>query len=92
MPDRVQKYNPKSLTIAFLVSLMLPVVVLACTEKNPVWVTLTGILLPLGSYMIFSLLSRRSGRMVWVGFIFVFFSVFQIVLSYLFGNSQPICF
>lgn len=87
MPNRVQKYNPKSLTIAFLVSLMLPVVVLACTEKNPVWVTITGILLPLGSYMIFSLLSRRSGRMVWVGFIFVFFSVFQIVLSYLFGNS-----
>lgn len=87
MSGMMKKYNAKGLTIAFLLSLMMPVVILAYTERNPLWVTLSGILLPLGSYMIFTLLSRRSGAMVWVGFIFVFFSAFQMVLSYLFGNS-----
>lgn len=87
MSQREKKHNPKALSIAFLLSLMLPVLILAYTEKNPFWVTVSGILLPLGSYTLFTFLSRRSGRMILWGFIFVFFSAFQIVLSYLFGNS-----
>ena len=87
MSERVKKYNTKALTVAFLLSLMLPVVILAYTEQNPLWTTVSGILLPLGLYTLFVSLSSRAGRMVWWGFIFVFFSAFQIVLSYLFGNS-----
>ena len=73
--------------LIFIWSLMLPVLVLAYTEHNPFWVTLSCILLPGGFYTIFASLSERSGRMVWLGFVFIFFSAFQLVLSYLFGNS-----
>ena len=82
-----RRYSATLLAVWFVVSLMLPVGVLAYTEKNPFGATLAGILLPLGFYAMFAALSRRSGRMVWAGFVFVFFSAFQLVLSYLFGNS-----
>ncbi len=81
------RYNPVRLAVAFVASLMLPVFILAYTEKNPLWTTVACILLPMGVYTAFAALARRSGRMVWWGFIFIFFSAFQIVLSYLFGNS-----
>ena len=80
-------YSATILTLWLVVSLMLPVFVLAYTEKNPLWITISGILLPLGFYTIFAAMSRRSGRMVWAGLVFIFFSAFQIVISYLFGNS-----
>lgn len=82
-----KRFNPLLPAVWFVVSLMLPVVLLAFTEKNPLWTTVAGLLLPLGFYLLFVSLSRRSGRMVWVGFIFIFLSAFQIVLLYLFGNS-----
>lgn len=75
------------LTTVFIIALMLPILILAYTEKNPLWATLSGILLPCGAYAIFATLSRYSGRMVWCGFLFIFISAFQIVLLYLFGNS-----
>ena len=80
-------YSATMLALWLVVSLMLPVFVLAYTEKNPLWITISGILLPLGFYVIFAAISRRSGRMVWAGLVFIFFSAFQIVISYLFGNS-----
>ena len=80
-------HNPKALAAAYITALMLPVLILAYTEKNPLWVTLAGILLPLGAYTAFAALARRSGVMVWCGVVFIFLSAFQIVLSYLFGNS-----
>lgn len=80
-------HNPKALAAAYITALMLPVLILAYTEKNPLWETLAGILLPLGAYTAFAALARRSGVMVWCGVVFIFLSAFQIVLSYLFGNS-----
>ena len=84
---RKNRYSAQRLSIAFLAALMLPVLILAFIEKQPFGVTIVGILLPLGFYSLFATLSRRSGRMVWLGLIFVFFSAFQIVISYLFGES-----
>ena len=81
------KYNPTALAAAYIAALMLPVAILAYTEGNPLWATVAGILLPLGAYTVFAALARRSGVMVWCGFLFIFLSAFQIVLSYLFGNS-----
>ena len=81
------KYNATRLTIYFIASLMLPIFILTYTEQNPPWVSLAGILLPLGAYTLFASLSRYSGRVVWLGIVFIYFSAFQIVLSYLFGNS-----
>ena len=81
------KHNAAVLAAAYVAALMLPVAVLAYTEKNPLWATVAGILLPLGAYTAFASLARRSGVMVWCGIFFIFLSAFQIVLSYLFGNS-----
>lgn len=80
-------YRANWLTLGTLLSLMLPIAILTYTEKNPLWVAVAAILLPLGFYSVFASLFRRSGRMAMWGFIFIFFSAFQIVLSYLFGNS-----
>lgn len=80
-------YNAHWMALALTLSLMIPVVVLTFTEHYPFWVALAGILLPLGVYAITAALSRRSGRMVWWSFPVIFISAFQIVLSYLFGNS-----
>ncbi len=80
-------YNPLMLSVVLILALMLPVVILTFTEHNPFWEATTALLLPLGFYTLFAALSRRSGAMVWWAFPFIFFSAFQVVLSYLFGNS-----
>ncbi|MCM1151891.1 MAG: lipid A phosphoethanolamine transferase [Alistipes sp.] len=75
------------LTVYFFVSLIIPNCVLANTENYSGWTVEALILLPLGFYMMWSVALRRSGIMIWLGFPFIFFSTFQIVLLYLFGNS-----
>ncbi len=75
------------LTVYFFVALIIPNCVLACTEHYPAWTVEALILLSLGFYMMWSVLLRRSGIMIWCAFPFIFFSTFQIVLLYLFGNS-----
>ena len=80
-------YDATSLAAIFVTTLMLPILILSYIEKNSLSISLAGVLLPLGVYTLFAALSRRSGRMVWWGVPFIFFSAFQVVLSYLFGNS-----
>lgn len=80
-------YDATLLATFFVTTLMLPILILAYIAKNPLSVTLVGVLLPLGAYTLFASLSRHSGRMVWYGLPFIFFSAFQLVLSYLFGGS-----
>ncbi len=75
------------LALGFVLSLIVPNVVLAITEHYAWWVTEASILMPLGFYMMWSVALRRSGLMIWIGFPFIFFAAFQIVLLYLFGNS-----
>lgn len=76
-----------ALTVWFILTLMIPNCVLAVTEPYSWWSKEALILLPLGFYMVWSVLLRRSGLMIWFGFPFIFFAAFQIVLLYLFGNS-----
>ena len=47
MDEKTKKYNPLRLSVAFIASLMLPVAILAYTERNPFAATLAGILLSL---------------------------------------------
>ena len=75
------------LTVYFFVALIIPNCVLANTEPYSGWTDEVLILLPLGFYMMWSVALRRSGVMIWLGFPFIFFCAFQIVLLYLFGNS-----
>lgn len=75
------------LALYFVLSLIVPNFVLACTEPYSLWSKEALILLPLGFYMMWSVALRRSGVMIWLGFPFIFLAAFQIVLLYLFGNS-----
>lgn len=83
----IKRINALQLSMAFVASLMLPVLILTYTEHNPFWASVACVLMPLGGYTLFASLARRSGWMVWVGIPLIFFSAFQVVLLYLFGNS-----
>lgn len=83
----VKLMNAQYLSALFVASLMLPVLILVYTEKNSFLTSAACVMIPLGGYTLFSSLMRRSGWMVWLGLPLIFLSVFQIVLSYLFGNS-----
>ena len=90
--ERKRKIKTRSrftalLTVYFFVALIIPNCVLANTEEYSAWANEALILLPLGFYMMWSVALRRSGVMIWLGFPFIFFCAFQIVLLYLFGNS-----
>ena len=80
-------YDATLLATIFVTTLMLPISILTYNETNPLSLSFAGVLLPLGAYTLFASLSRHSGRMVWYGLPFIFFSAFQVVLSYLFGGS-----
>ena len=82
-----KRYSATWLTLSFVAALMIPIIILAITENNPFWMTISTILLPFGFYTLFAALSSNSGQMVLWGFPFIFFSAFQVVLSYLFGGS-----
>ncbi|MBR5850574.1 MAG: lipid A phosphoethanolamine transferase [Alistipes sp.] len=75
------------LALYFVLSLILPNCVLTITESYSLWSKEAGILLPLGFYLMWSVALRRSGVMIWLGFPFIFFAAFQLVLLYLFGDS-----
>ncbi len=77
----------RNLTAIFVAALMIPVGILAYTEKNSFWISVACTMIPLGGYILFATAVRRSGVMVWLGLPLIILSVFQIVLSYLFGNS-----
>ena len=83
----IKQINAQRLSLMLVVSLMLPVLVLVYTEQNSFWTSVACVLLPLGGYTLFASLSRHSGLMVWLSFPLLLLSSFQIVLSYLFGNS-----
>ena len=87
MIDWIKRVTASHLSTAFIITLMIPVVMLIYTEQNPFWCSAAMLLTPLGCYTIFASLARRSGLMVWIGFPIIFLSAFQIVLLYLFGNS-----
>ena len=87
MLNSSRRISPTNLSLLFVAALMLPVVILAFTEHNPFWVSVACVVMPLGGYTLFASLARRSGVMVWLGLPLIFFSAFQVVLLYLFGNS-----
>lgn len=75
------------LTVYFFVALLIPNCVLANTEPYSIWTIEALILAPLGFYMMWSVALARSGVMIWLGLPLIFLAAFQLVLSYLFGNS-----
>lgn len=79
--------SPQALYCFFLVTLLLPNLILSFTEElSPVEMGV-NILLPLGLYGLLTSLSRNLGRSIWIFFPLVFLAAFQIVLLGLYGRS-----
>lgn len=79
--------NPRHLFFITLISLSIPNVALAFTEKITCTGRVANVLAPMGAVWLMMTVSRRPGKTVWTMFPLIFFAAFQIVLLYLFGRS-----
>lgn len=79
--------NQKLLFFLCVVALALPNFFLFFTERLPLMVRITNIVLPLSAFWWIMTSSKRPGKAFLLMFLFMFFNAFQIVLLYLFGNS-----
>lgn len=77
----------KLLYIYATLALLLPNIALCITERLSLWASATNIILPLGIYMLLMSLCKKTGKMIWICFIMIFFAAFQLVLLYLFGKG-----
>ena len=77
----------KLLYIYATLALLLPNIVLCITERLSLWASATNIILPLGIYMLLMSLCKKTGKMIWICFIMIFFAAFQLVLLYLSGKG-----
>lgn len=91
MGNRQIKGNVKRhsilLAIYFVILLIIPNLVLIYTEPLSIWSAEASLFLPLGFYLMWSVVSKRSGVMIWAAFPIIILCAFQIILLYLFGNS-----
>lgn len=71
----------------FLLSLLLPNIILSFTEQLTPLGALTNIVLPGGIMYLLLSISPKIGRSIWMMFPLVFFAAFQIVLLALYGRS-----
>lgn len=71
----------------FLLTLLIPNVVLSFTEPLGMAGAIANVLLPGGIIYLLMSLSPRLGRTIWLMFPLVFFAAFQIVLLSLYGRS-----
>lgn len=81
------KCNKKVLFVLCLLSLALPNIFLFFTERVSLVVKLCNAVLPVSLYWFALTISKRPGKSFLWMFPLVFFSAFQLVLLYLFGNS-----
>lgn len=71
----------------FLLSLLLPNIILSFTEQLTPLGALTNVVLPGGVMYLLMSISPKIGRSIWLMFPLVFFAAFQIVLLALYGRS-----
>jgi glucan phosphoethanolaminetransferase (alkaline phosphatase superfamily) len=69
------------------IALIIPNVVLSCTEPVSLTSALANVLLPLGVFLMLMGCWRKTGPMSLIMIIFMFFAAFQVVLLYLYGSS-----
>lgn len=79
--------NQKLLFFLCVTALVLPNFFLFFTERLPLIVKITNIILPLSAFWWIMTSSKYPGKAFLWMFLFMFFNAFQIVLLYLFGNS-----
>lgn len=71
----------------FIVGMLIPNIVLAITEPYGFTTVVASLLIPTGFYIIWALISSRPGKMILWAIPIMIFCAFQLVISYLFGNS-----
>lgn len=79
--------TPRNLAIWTATALTVPNIVLGVTEDaSAIW-KVANIALPLGIYLLILSSSKKVGKTTLWTFPFMFFAAFQLVLSYLYGES-----
>lgn len=78
---------PDILYCWFIITLILPNILLSLTEPLSPLARLVNILLPLGIIALLASLSPRLGRTIWLMFPLSFLAAFQIVLLWLYGKG-----
>lgn len=79
--------DPRLLYFATLAVLALPNIALSVTEPMSLMAKACNVILPVSVYALLLTVLRNPARGVWMMFLFIFLSAFQMVLLYLFGGS-----
>lgn len=79
--------DSRLLYFATLILLALPNIALSITEQMSLMARACNVILPISIYALLLTLPRNPARGVWMMFLFIFLSAFQMVLLYLFGSS-----
>lgn len=79
--------KPQNLVFIFLIAMLVPNIVLTFTESYCISTILASMLIPAGFYMAFTMIRPRPGVMILWAIPFMVLCAFQLVISYLFGNS-----
>lgn len=79
--------NQRIIFYIFVVLISLPNFVLFYTERMPLLVRVSNLVLPFAVFWYLFTLTKKPGKMFWILFLFIFYDAFQIVLLYLFGES-----
>lgn len=77
----------QTLVVIYVLIMMVPNVVLAVTEPYAVTTILSLLFMPAGGYILWAMLSRRPSVMILWSVPVMILCAFQLVISYLFGNS-----
>lgn len=79
--------DSRCLVLWVLTALIVPNIVLNFTEMTSMLWKIANIAVPLGVYSMFMSVSRRTGLMALLALPLMIFAAFQLVLSYLYGES-----
>ncbi len=71
----------------FLVAMLVPNLILVCTEPYSFTTCMASLLLPAAFYLLWALMIPCTGKMILWALPFMVLAAFQIVISFLFGNS-----
>ncbi len=82
-----QMFTPEALLWVYPALLVIPNIVLGITEHTPAIVKIVNILLPFGAYLLLMSVWKNVGRTALFLFPILIYAAFQIVLSYLYGES-----
>lgn len=75
------------IAIIYIIVMLIPNLLLACTEGYSFTTTMTSLLLPTAFYMLLMTVTRKPGIMMLISLPLMILGAFQIVLLYLFGGS-----